>query len=85
MHPVRQVNCGYPAKSKLVAFLLSFFCGLFGVDWFYLSNGSGGMICAGISKILTGGGCLIWALVDWIRVLSDGFSDSNGAPLWHDI
>merc|ERR1712080_26411 len=40
-------------KSKLVAFLLSFFLGEFGVDWFYLSNGSAGYIVAGIFKLIT--------------------------------
>ena len=31
--------CQEKRKSKLVAFLLSFFLGLVGADWFYLSNG----------------------------------------------
>ena len=43
-------------KSKLAAFLVSFFFGAIGVDWFYLSAGSGGYIVAGIFKILTCGG-----------------------------
>ena len=42
--------------SKLVAFLISFFVGCLGADWFYLSAGSGGYIFAGIIKLLTGGG-----------------------------
>ena len=38
--------CAYAKKSKLTAFLLSFLIGGFGVDWFYLAQGSGGYIAA---------------------------------------
>ena len=31
--------CQEKRKSKLMAFMLSFFLGLVGADWFYLSNG----------------------------------------------
>ena len=44
--------CNYQAKSKLVAFLLSFFMGGLGADWFYLSCGTAGYIVAGIAKII---------------------------------
>jgi len=73
--------CSYELKSKLTAFLLSFFLGLLGADWFYLSQGSGAYICAGIFKIITGGALGLWCLIDWIRILADGFSDGNGMPL----
>ena len=65
-------------KDKIVAFLISFFAGGFGADWFYLSNGHGGYICAGVFKLLTLGGLGIWWLVDWIRVLCDSFPDADG-------
>ena len=55
--------CSYELKSKLTAFLLSFFLGLLGADWFYLSQGSGAYICAGISKIITFGGLGLWFLI----------------------
>ncbi len=32
-------GCAYQGRSKLVTFLLSFFLGIFGADWFYLSYG----------------------------------------------
>jgi len=44
--------CAYQAKSKLVAFLLSFFLGGLGADWFYLSCGTAGYIVGGIAKII---------------------------------
>ena len=71
----------YPPKSKLVAFLLSFFLGEWGADWFYLSAGSSDYICLGVLKLFTCGGCGIWWLIDWIRVLADIFPDGQGRTL----
>lgn len=48
------VNCNYKQKEKLVAFLLSFFIGNFGADWFYLANGRTSYIVLGVIKLLTG-------------------------------
>ena len=45
-------NCAYKARSKLVAFLLSFFLGNLGVDWFYLSFGTASYVFGGIFKII---------------------------------
>ncbi|CAF0798823.1 unnamed protein product [Adineta steineri] len=74
-------GCTYEQKSKLAAFLLSFFLGGFGADWFYLSVGNGGYIAGGIFKMLTLGGMGIWWLVDWIRVLTNSFLDGQGVAL----
>ena len=73
--------CIYQQKSKLAAFLLSFFIGGFGADWFYLSVGNGGYIVAGVFKLLTLGGVGIWWLVDWIRILTNAFLDGQGVAL----
>merc|ERR1711874_259670 len=78
-------KCSYPAKSKLVAFLLSFFLGGLGVDWFYLSAGNGGYIVGGIFKLITGGGLGLWWLVDWIRILAGSFNDGDGMKLFSDM
>ena len=78
-------KCSYKAKSKLVAFLISFFVGGWGVDWFYLSDGEAGYIVAGVFKIITFGGFGIWWLVDFIRSLADVFPDDNGMELFQDI
>jgi TM2 domain-containing membrane protein YozV len=74
-------QCNYQQKSKLAAFLLSFLIGALGADWFYLSVGNSGYIVAGVFKLLTLGGLGIWWLVDWIRILTNGFSDGNGIGL----
>ena len=55
--------CSYELKSKLTAFLLSFFIGWLGADWFYLAQGSGAYICAGIFKLITLGGLGIWFFI----------------------
>lgn len=73
--------CTYQQKSKLAAFLLSFFVGGFGADWFYLSVGNAGYIVAGVFKLLTLGGIGIWWLVDWIRLLTNSFPDGQGIAL----
>jgi len=78
--------CGYHQRRKLLAFLFSFFLGSYGVDWFYLyNNGNGGYIVAGVFKIITLGGCTIWWLIDWIRVLADAFPDGNDQSLEQDL
>jgi TM2 domain-containing membrane protein YozV len=79
------VPCAYKGKSKLTAFLISFFVGSFGADWFYLASGDAGYIVAGVFKLLTFGCCGIWALVDWIRILANGFPDGAGEPLYGDM
>ena len=78
-------RCVYQAKSKLVAFLLSFLVGGLGADWFYLSGGSASYIVAGILKLLTVGGCGVWWLVDWCRIIEDSFYDGAGNSLYQDL
>lgn len=56
--------------------LLCFFLGTFGVHRFY--TGHTGI---GILQLLTLGGCGIWVLVDFIIIVTGGFSDSNGVPI----
>ena len=85
------VNCGAAIhqqiinngvqKSKLVAVLLAFFLGSIGIHDFYLGYTKYGIIkivltcCTGI-----GGG--IWALVDFIRLLTGSLhTDANGVEL----
>ena len=45
-------KCGYGGRSKLAAFLFSFFLGFLGMDWFYLSFGTATYTVAGIFKII---------------------------------
>ncbi|OAI40743.1 hypothetical protein AYO40_04345 [Planctomycetaceae bacterium SCGC AG-212-D15] len=63
-------------KSWMVALLLSWFLGIFGVDRFYL-----GYTGLGIAKLLTLGGCGIWAFIDFIMIILNKIPDAQGNPL----
>lgn len=63
-------------QKKLVAAILCFFVGIFGVHRFYT-----GKIGTGILQILTLGGLDIWASVDLITILCDEFTNIQGQGL----
>lgn len=63
-------------KKFTTALLLSFFLGGLGVDRFYL-----GYTGLGVAKLLTLGGCGIWALVDFIMIATGKMKDANGDEL----
>ncbi len=63
-------------KSWIVALLLSFFLGCFGVDRFYL-----GYTGLGIAKLLTCGGAGIWSIIDFILIAVNKTTDAQGNPL----
>ena len=63
-------------KSWMTTLLLSFFLGGIGVDRFYL-----GYTGLGIAKLLTLGGCGIWALIDFIMIAMNKMPDAQGVPL----
>jgi len=63
-------------KDWTVALVLSIVVGYLGVDRFYL-----GYVGLGVLKLLTGGGCGIWWLVDIILIAMDKLPDSQGRPL----
>lgn len=52
-------------KSTMTMLLISIFVGYFGVDRFML-----GQTGAGIGKLLTGGGCGIWWLIDIFLIVN---------------
>lgn len=60
-------------KSQIVAALLCFFIGGLGIHRFYL-----GYTWQGIVQILTLGGCGIWSLIDFIRILLGTLKPKDG-------
>jgi hypothetical protein len=74
--PVAASGVADEGKDWLVALLLSIFVGEFGVDRFYL-----GHIGLGVLKLLTGGGCGIWWLIDVILIATNSLKDGQGRPL----
>ncbi|KAG5177266.1 hypothetical protein JKP88DRAFT_148405, partial [Tribonema minus] len=73
--------CNYHKKMELTAFLLCFFVGESGVDWFYLAVNNPWYIVAGVLKLMTFRGLVIWWLVDWTRILVSAFPHGNGVEL----
>jgi len=60
----------------LITLLLCFFLGYLGVHRFYTKN-----YVAGVVQLITGGGCGVWYLVDFILILTDSYTDGNGNKL----
>ncbi len=56
--------------------MLCFFLGALGIHRFYV-----GKIGTGIVQLLTFGGLGIWALVDFIMVVTGNFKDAQGLPI----
>ena len=67
-------------KSNVDAFLLCSLTGIFGFHRFYV-----GKYFSGTLQLLSLGGFLIWALVDWVAIIREEFSDYEGNLLsWEE-
>jgi TM2 domain-containing membrane protein YozV len=71
-----ETNIEISPKLRLVALLLCWFFGIFGVHRFYT-----GKVGTGILMILTLGGLGIWVLIDFIYIAAGGFKDKQGRVL----
>lgn len=63
-------------RSRTVAAVLCWFLGIIGVHRFYT-----GKTGSGILMIFTLGGLGIWTLIDFIIILTGGFTDNEGKVL----
>jgi peptidoglycan/LPS O-acetylase OafA/YrhL len=67
---------GVQRYDWLTTLLLCFFLGGLGIHSFYTKKTG-----IGVAQLLTLGGCGIWALIDLIMIITEGFRDGNGNPL----
>lgn len=51
-------------QDPMILLLVSIFGGTLGIDRFLLGD-----ITCGVLKLITGGGCGIWTLVDWFLIM----------------
>lgn len=71
-----QIPGVFSDKDYTTALIISLFVGVLGIDRFYL-----GQTGLGIAKLLTAGGCGIWAIIDFILIAMRKVKDANGRPL----
>jgi hypothetical protein len=71
-----QVPGLFSDKSWTTALILSVLTGGLGIDRFYL-----GYTGLGIAKLLTLGGCGVWAIIDIVLIATRKLPDANGMPL----
>jgi hypothetical protein len=74
--PAKDVPGLYSDKEWVTTLILTWLLGGLGVDRFYL-----GYVGLGVLKLVTFGGCGIWALIDAILVTLRKIPDAQGRPL----
>ena len=63
-------------KNRVLAALMCFFFGVFGVHRFYV-----GKFWTGLFQFFTGGGFGVWFIIDFILILMGRFKDGEGRVL----
>ncbi len=63
-----------PGKSQIVALVLCILVGAMGIHRFYL-----GYYMEGVLMLLTGGGCLVWWIIDLVRIVTGDLQPVDGA------
>ncbi len=74
--PAKEVPGLYSDKELMTTAIISWLVGIFGVDRFYL-----GYTGLGVAKLLTFGGCGIWAIIDLVLIILRKVPDAQGRPL----
>lgn len=64
-------------KSRFVTLLLCWFLGVFGAHRYYT-----GKYITGILMLLTGGGFVIWWIVDLVMIVVGSFRDKEGRAVF---
>lgn len=70
------VPTGAPQKDWLTTLLLCIFLGGFGGHRFYTGHTGTAVI-----QLFTAGGCVVWAIIDLIAIITGTFKDANGQLL----
>ena len=66
-------------KLRLIAFILAFFLGTFGIHRFYVKKTRTGIVMLILTLTLFGVIITsIWAFVDWVMILAGSFKDKEG-------
>lgn len=69
-------------RQILVAFLLAFFLGMFGVHRFYVGKVGSGIAMVILTVTVVGAiVTAIWHVIDWIMILCGEFTDAEGRKL----
>lgn len=76
--PTEQVQLLYTLsfQDPTMMLVISLFGGSLGIDRFIL-----GHVGLGVGKLLTGGGCGIWTIVDWFLIM-DATRQANAQKLY---
>ena len=69
-------NDMYSPHNRWIALMLCLFLGVLGIHRFYV-----GKVWTGVAQMLTGGGFIFWAVIDFFFILFGAFTDSEGRKL----